>query len=75
MSVLLAIFNIICCTFVVLVMCLFTAASIKCFFGASSIKDIIFFLLFAVFTSWVMFLIQVYIMKPAWFTVFQFLGL
>lgn len=75
MSVLLAIFNIICCTFVVLVMCLFVVASIKCFFAATSIKDTIFFLLFAVFTSWMMLLIQAYIMKPAWFTVFQFLGL
>lgn len=75
MSVLLAIFNILCSTFVVLVMCLFVVASIKCFFAASSVKDTIFFLLFAVFTSWMMFLIQVYIMKPAWFTVFKFLGL
>lgn len=75
MSVLIAIFNIISCTFVVLVMCLFVAASIKCFFAATAIKDIIFFLLFAVFTSWTIFLINVYIMKPAWFTVFKFLGL
>lgn len=75
MSVLLAIFNIICCTFVTLVMSLFVAASIKCFISAASIKDTIFFLLFAVFTSWMMFLIQVYIMKPAWYTVFEFIGL
>ena len=75
MSVLIAIFNIISCTFVVLVMCLFVAASIKCFISAAAIKDTIFFLLFAVFTSWTIFLINVYIMKPAWFTVFKFLGL
>lgn len=70
MSILLAFINILCCTFVVLLMCLFVAASIKCFISATSLKDIIFFLLFAVFTSWVMFLIQVYIMKPAWAEVF-----
>lgn len=75
MSVLLAIFNIICCTFIVLLMCLFVAASIKCFISAASIKDIIFFLVFAVFTSWMIFLIHAYIMNPAWHTVFKFLGL
>lgn len=56
-------------------MCLFVAASIKCFISAASIKDIIFFLVFAVFTSWMIFLIHAYIMNPAWHTVFKFLGL
>ena len=70
MSVLLAIFNIICCTFVILLMCLFVAASIKCFISATSLKEIIFFLSFAVFTSWMIFLIHVYIMNPAWAEVF-----
>lgn len=67
-----AIFNIICCTFVVLLMCLFVAASIKCFISATSLKDIIFFLSFAVFMSWMIFLIHVYIMNPAWAEVFAY---
>lgn len=75
MTILLAIFNIICSTFVVLLMCLFVVASIKCFISAACIKDTIFFLIFAVFTSWMIFLINVYIMNPTWHTVFEFIGL
>lgn len=72
MSILLAFFNIICCTFVILLICLFVVASIKCFISATAIKDTIFFLLFAIFTSWTIFLIHVYIMNPAWMVVFAY---